>query len=141
MSVVVQTDPLEPDMHCSRSGDAIAANRSNPNDRLNLLLIGMRDTLPSQVKGPHGHRAGLMTISSIMTTALSGMQTEQNRMVSAASNIASSGPGAAAQTDAEIDLASEMLDVMSAETNYKANALVLEAGADLWDVLMTIKRD
>ncbi|WP_417424892.1 flagellar basal body rod protein [Hoeflea sp.] len=82
-----------------------------------------------------------MTISSIMTTALSGMQTEQNRMVSAASNIASSGPGAAAQTDAEIDLASEMLYVMSAETNYKANALVLEAGADLWDVLMTIKRD
>ena len=82
-----------------------------------------------------------MTISSMMNTALWGMQTEQNRMVTAAGNIANSGPGAAAQTDAEIDLASEMLDVMSAEAGYKANALVLEAGADLWDVLMTIKRD
>ena len=82
-----------------------------------------------------------MTISSIMTTALSGMQTEQNRMASAANNIANSGPGAATQTDAEINLASEMLDVMSAETSFAANALVLEAGADLWDVLMTIKRD
>ena len=82
-----------------------------------------------------------MTISSMMNTALTGMQTEQNRMVTAAGNIANSGPGAATQTDAEIDLASEMLDVMAAEAGYKANALVLETGADLWDVLMTIKRD
>ena len=80
-----------------------------------------------------------MTISSMMNIALSGMRTEQNRMTTAAQNIASSGPGAATETDAEMDLAGQML--MSAETNYKANALVLEAGADLWDVLMTIKRD
>ena len=86
-----------------------------------------------------------MTISSMMNTALTGMRTEQNRMMTAANNIAHSGPlsetAAATETDAEINLASEMLDIMSAETNYKANALVLEAGADLWDVLMTIKRD
>ncbi|MEM5470680.1 flagellar basal body protein [Hoeflea sp. AS60] len=82
-----------------------------------------------------------MTISSMMNTALSGMRTEQNRMTTAANNIANSGPGSATETDAEINLASEMLDVMSAETNYKANAFVLEAGADLWDVLMTVKRD
>ncbi len=86
-----------------------------------------------------------MTISSMMNTALTGMRTEQNRMTTAAGNIAHSGPlseiGAETQTDAEINLASEMLDVMSAETNYKANAFVLEAGADLWDVLMTVKRD
>lgn len=77
----------------------------------------------------------------MMNIALSGMRTEQNRMTTAAQNIASSGPGAATETDAEMDLAGQMLDLMSAETNYKANALVLEAGADLWDVLMTIKRD
>lgn len=82
-----------------------------------------------------------MTISSMMNTALSGMRTEQNRVLTAAHNIANPGPGAATETDAEIDLATQMLDIMSAETNYKANALVLEAGADLWDVLMTIKRD
>ena len=82
-----------------------------------------------------------MTISSMMNIALSGMRTEQNRMTAAAQTIANSGPGAATETDAEIDLAGQMLDLMSAETNYKANALVLEAGADLWDVLMTIKRD
>lgn len=82
-----------------------------------------------------------MTISSVMTTAMSGMRTEQSRMLAAAENIAKAGPGAATETAAEIDLASGMLDVMSAEAGFKANALVLEAGADLWDVLMTIKRD
>lgn len=82
-----------------------------------------------------------MTISSMMATALFGMQTEQSRMATAPGNIAKAGPGAAPQTDAEINLAAEMLDVMSAETNFKANAMVFETGADLWDVLMTIKRD
>lgn len=86
-----------------------------------------------------------MTISSMMNIALSGMRTEQSRMTAAAQTIAGSGAtpetGAATETDAEIDLAGQMLDLMSAETNYKANALVFEAGADLWDVLMTIKRD
>ena len=82
-----------------------------------------------------------MTISSMMNTAVSGMQTQQTHLMEAANNIANSGPGAATETDAEISLASEMLDVMSAETNFKANALVFETGADLWDVLMSIKRD
>ena len=82
-----------------------------------------------------------MTISSIMTTALSGMQTQQNRLTEAAANIAGSGPGGATRTDAEISLANEMLDVMSAETGFKANAMAFETGADLWDVLMSIKRD
>ncbi|MGJ8572957.1 MAG: flagellar basal body rod protein [Hoeflea sp.] len=82
-----------------------------------------------------------MTISSIMTTALSGMQTQQNRLMEAAGNISSVGPGAATETDAEISLASEMLDVMSAEVGFAANAMVFETGADLWDVLMSIKRD
>jgi flagellar hook protein FlgE len=82
-----------------------------------------------------------MSISSVMHTAVSGMQAEQNRLATAAGNIANSGPGAATQTDAEISLASEMLDVMSAEVGFAANAMVFETGADLWDVLMSIKRD
>ncbi|MBU2486337.1 MAG: flagellar basal body rod protein [Alphaproteobacteria bacterium] len=82
-----------------------------------------------------------MTISSMMNIALSGMRTEQTRMTTAAQTIANSGPGAATETAAEIDLANELLTVRQAEIGYQANALVLEAGADLWDVLMTIKRD
>ena len=82
-----------------------------------------------------------MTISSMMNIALSGMRSEQTRLLTAAGNIAGSGPGSATETDAEIDLANELLTVRQAEIGYQANALVLEAGADLWDVLMTIKRD
>ena len=82
-----------------------------------------------------------MTISSMMNIALSGMRTEQTRMTTAAQTITNSGPGAATETAAEIDLANELLTVRQAEIGYQANALVLEAGADLWDVLMTIKRD
>jgi len=82
-----------------------------------------------------------MTISSIMTTALSGMQTEQNRLMEAAGNIASAGPGVATETDAEISLANELLTVKQSEIGFKANAMVFETGADLWDVLMSIKRD
>lgn len=82
-----------------------------------------------------------MTISSIMTTALSGMQAEQTRLTEAAGNIANSGPGAATRTDAEISLANELLTVKQAEIGFTANAMVFETGADLWDVLMSIKRD
>lgn len=100
----------------------------------------MRDTGSSIASEIAQGRTG-MSLSSVMNTALSGMRTEQNRMTAAAQTIANSGPGAAAETDAEIDLANELLTVRQAEIGYKANALVLEAGADLWDVLMTVKRD
>jgi hypothetical protein len=40
-----------------------------------------------------------------------------------------------------VDLATEMLELTEAELGYKANAAVFEAGADLWDLLATIKRD
>lgn len=82
-----------------------------------------------------------MTISAMMNTAVSGMQTEQSRLIEAAGNIASSGPGAATETDAEISLANELLTLKQAETGFKANALVFETGAELWDVLMSITRD
>jgi flagellar basal body rod protein FlgC len=100
----------------------------------------MRDTGCSTTCEVAQGRTG-MSLSSVMNTAVAGMRSEQTRLLTAAGNIAGSGPGAAAETDAEIDLASELLTVRQAEIGYQANALVLEAGADLWDVLMTIKRD
>jgi flagellar hook protein FlgE len=71
-----------------------------------------------------------MTISSMMNIALSGMRTGPGATT-----------GAAGETDAEISLANELLTLKQAETGFKANALVFETGADLWDVLMSIKRD
>jgi flagellar basal-body rod protein FlgC len=40
-----------------------------------------------------------------------------------------------------VDLASEMLSLVEAEIGFKANAAVWETGADIWDVLLSIKRD
>lgn len=40
-----------------------------------------------------------------------------------------------------MDFATELTDLIETEQSYKANAVVFETGADLWDVLMSIKRD
>ena len=40
-----------------------------------------------------------------------------------------------------VDLANEILDSVNAEVGFKANAVVFETGADMWDMLLTIKRD
>ena len=88
-----------------------------------------------------------MSISSMMSTALSGMRSEQGRMASTAQNIAGTGPAASApaqssgMTGAEISLANELVDMKQAEIGFKANAIVFETGADLWDVLMTAVGD
>lgn len=74
-----------------------------------------------------------MQISGIMNTALQGMNTETARAERAARNIA----GASLAGDPALD----MLDIVSAEIGFHANAAVFETGADLWDVLATIKRD
>lgn len=80
-----------------------------------------------------------MNLSSVMSTALSGMRSEQTRLANSAANIA--GPGSVSETDAEINLANELLTIRQAEIGFAANAIVFETGAELWDVLMTIKRD
>lgn len=72
-----------------------------------------------------------MQINGIMNTARQGMATETARVGTAARNIAS-GTG---------DPAMDMLDLVSAEIGFRANAAVFETGADLWEVLATIKRD
>jgi len=108
-----------------------------------------------------------MSISAAMGISLSGLQAETRRLSTTAHNIANAGTGGynrlttqfSSQTNAgvsamvspsnsatstggsNVDLGSEMLDVLGAEQGFKANAAVFEAGADMWDVLMTIVRD
>jgi flagellar basal-body rod protein FlgC len=91
-----------------------------------------------------------MNISSIMNTASSGMRAQTNRFAAVANNVANlSTPGYSRVDPATLttdegqpaDLATEMTDMMQATQAYKANAVVFETGADLWQWLATIKRD
>ena len=75
-----------------------------------------------------------MQISAIMNTARQGMATETARFDRAAHTLA----GGAAEDG---DLAAGMMDMVSAEIGFRANAAVFETGADLWAILATIKRD
>ncbi|MGO8026014.1 flagellar basal body protein [Rhizobium leguminosarum] len=98
-----------------------------------------------------------MSISGITSTALSGMRAQTTRVGAIANNIAnSSTPGYArlntsltsvesggvqavvSPTASDVDPAAELIE---AEQSYKANAVVFETGADMWEMLMSIKRD
>jgi flagellar hook-associated protein FlgK len=106
-----------------------------------------------------------MGLSGVMNVAMSGMLASTNRLGATAQNVANMDtPGyrrmnassattegggvttsvtesdAAEGSASDVDLGTEMLDMMEAETSFKANASVFEAGADMWDVLMTINR-
>ena len=108
-----------------------------------------------------------MSISAVMGIALSGMQAQQTRLSATANNVAnaltptydrletqfsstesggvstsvtSSGDQSSADSS-NVDLASEMMSLVEAEIGFKANAAAFETGADLWDVLLSIKRD
>ena len=107
-----------------------------------------------------------MAISAIMNTALSGMQVNAHKLATTAHNIAnaatpgydrhvtsitSTASGAAASSrpsgdsvphgGSNVDLGREMHSVVEAEIGFKANAAVWETGAEIWDVLLSIKRD
>ncbi|MDB5551324.1 MAG: flagellar basal body rod protein [Rhizobium sp.] len=102
-----------------------------------------------------------MSITSITGIALSGMNAQTSRLAAVANNVANAdtpdygrqtvsltstldpaGVGTTVTSGPEdVDLATEKLELTEAELGYKANAAVFEAGADLWDVLATIKRD
>ncbi|TCL73599.1 flagellar basal body rod C-terminal domain-containing protein [Rhizobium sp. BK251] len=100
-----------------------------------------------------------MSISGITATALSGMFAQTQRVGAIANNLANvssasygrlatsltTAPGGVqavvSQTDSEVDPATELTDLIEAEQSYKANAAVFETGADLWDILLGIKRD
>jgi flagellar basal-body rod protein FlgC len=108
-----------------------------------------------------------MSIAAAMNISLSGMQAQQTRLAASANNVANAmtpgydrletkfsssaqggvtanvSPSGAGTFDdgSNVDLASEMLSVIQSELDFKANASVWETGADMWDVLMSIKRD
>lgn len=108
-----------------------------------------------------------MSISAVMGIALSGMQAQTTRATATASNVANaltpgydrrvtdfvtaSSGGVVASVSpsrettypdaSNVDLAQEMLSLVEAETAFAANAAVWETGAEIWDVLLSIKRD
>lgn len=102
----------------------------------------------------------MMGLSSITTTALSGMQAQTTRLSGIADNLANlDTPGyqrretdfssmqggsvsaSVSSADGAVDPAREITDMIEAKTAFAANAAAFETGADLWDALRTIKRD
>jgi len=103
-----------------------------------------------------------MSLSSIMNISSQGMQAQSRRLAATANNIAnmdtpgynrqvttlSQGPGGdgvtasvSGATDASaVNPVTELTDMIEAGLSFAANASVFETGADLWDVLGTIKR-
>ncbi|CDN54215.1 Flagellar basal body rod protein [Neorhizobium galegae bv. officinalis bv. officinalis str. HAMBI 1141] len=106
-----------------------------------------------------------MGLSAVMNIAVSGMQAQARRLATAANNIAnastpgynrldtqvSSLPNSGGVTttvtpstfpeSSNVDMASEMLDAFTSAQGFAANAAAFETGADMWAVLMSIKRD
>lgn len=108
-----------------------------------------------------------MSISAITGISLSGMQAQTTRLAATANNVANAMTPAYDRLDTQfasaagggvtasvapsrdgtfddmsnVDLASEMLSLVESEIGFKANAAAFETGADLWDVLLSIKRD
>ncbi len=103
-----------------------------------------------------------VSISGVLNIASSGMRAQTNKVGVVAGNIAnSSTPGYAALSanlqstagggvavmiapsgqSGEVDITGQMTDLIQAEQSYKASAVVFETGADMWDMLMSIKRD
>lgn len=109
-----------------------------------------------------------MGLSAVMNIAVSGMHAQAKRLATAAHNIANADTSGYNRLDTQVsslptsggvtttvtpstsvifpdssnvDLASEMLDALTAAQSFAANAAAFETGADMWDVLMSIKRD
>ncbi|HBF29950.1 flagellar basal body rod C-terminal domain-containing protein [Rhizobium sp.] len=109
-----------------------------------------------------------MSISGINGSALSGMLAQQKRVANIANNVANadtpgyqrlntnlastSPSGVAASTTqsntptatadtSNVDPLQEMTGLISSEQAFAANAKVFETGADMWDMLMSIKKD
>jgi flagellar basal-body rod protein FlgC len=55
-------------------------------------------------------------------------------------SVSPSGAETSAETS-NVDLAQEAVSMVESEIAFKANASVWETGADMWDMLMSIKRD
>ncbi|ABC91025.1 probable flagellar basal body rod protein [Rhizobium etli CFN 42] len=101
-----------------------------------------------------------MSISGITNIALSGVRAQTTRVGAIANNVANSSTPDYARlntslttvasggvqatgnpTASDVDPATELTNLLEAEQSYKANATVFETGADMWEMLMSIKRD
>ncbi|MBB4953423.1 flagellar basal-body rod protein FlgC [Agrobacterium vitis] len=109
-----------------------------------------------------------MSISGVTGTALSGMLAQQTRVANIANNVAnvdtpgyqqrntnlsSTDPSGVAATTTQsnipastpdtsnVDMLDAMTGLVSSEHAFAANASVFETGADMWDMLMSIKKD
>jgi flagellar basal-body rod protein FlgC len=75
------------------------------------------------------------------------MIAQTTKIGSVAGNAAKSGTvearsaADAALTKPDVDLGGEMATLVEAAQSCRANATVFDSGADLWDLLMSIKRD
>ena len=96
-------------------------------------------------------------LSSVISTAASGLSAQQKRMEAIASNVAnvdtpdyrrkevdmvSTGNGVRAVVSEGpegqgVDLATEMVDMIDTRMAYEANVAVMETGMDMWDALMS----
>ena len=74
-----------------------------------------------------------MTISAI-SIAAGGMQRAADRFEASAARVARSGTG----LGGEIDLATEMVDVMMAETDFKASAKLIRVADEMAGSLLDI---
>ncbi|MGO7673046.1 flagellar basal body protein [Rhizobium ruizarguesonis] len=101
-----------------------------------------------------------MSISGIASTALSGMLAQTTKIGAIANNVAnistsgyarlntsftsvepSGAQAVVSQIDQPVYPVTELTDLIEAEQSYKANAVAFETGADMWEMLMSIKRD
>ncbi len=101
-----------------------------------------------------------------MSTAMSGMMAQERRAVASARNVAnamtpgydrlettlkSTKGGVEASVApsgnpdpngySNVNLTEEAMDLLQSEIAYRANAAVWETGADMWDLLASVKRD
>lgn len=103
-----------------------------------------------------------MTLSAILGNALAGLQVQQTRLAATSSNIANREtpdyrrfetlitPNPAGGVSARVeqrgaagqpDEVSDMTDLIESSQSFSANASAFETGADLWAMLLSIKRD
>lgn len=100
-----------------------------------------------------------MSISAAVGIAVSGMQAQTKRLAATADNVANAstpgydspitslttlgtgGVSTSVNPSGEAHPGEDMLDLIEAEIGYRANASAFETGAEIWDVLMSIKRD
>jgi flagellar basal body rod protein FlgC len=91
-----------------------------------------------------------MSISSIMNIARTGMTAQSSRLSAVADNIANldtTGYQAKVTNFTSlpagngVDPTVEMTDMVEGQASFAANMAAFETGADLWDVLLSVKRD